>query len=189
MSLINRIVNGLEMMLSKALVHTFDDNNDIQLVKLSGLSGEVLDGVERLQNYGLSSVPDSDSEAIVAYLNGKRDHGVVIVCDNGASRPTKLESGEVVLYSSNGQTVLLDKDGKLVLTGADDVEINGNADYAVAYNDLKSAFDELRNDLNALINLFNAHNGHVPPGSAPATGAVPSTADMSGAQVSNVRLP
>lgn len=78
-----------------------------------------------------------------------------------------------------------------------DVILNGDQDSAVAYTDLKTAFDQLKSDVNDLVTAFNAHvhptaapgppSPPTPvPGSIPAT---PSAADMSGAEVNNVKLP
>jgi phage gp45-like len=112
MSLINRVIQRIEMMLVKALVERVVDSDEIQLVKISGLAGETMEGIERLQNYGLSSSPPAgEAEALVGFLNGNRDHGVVIVCDSGAYRVLNLKDGEVALYSKHGQTVLLTEDG------------------------------------------------------------------------------
>jgi hypothetical protein len=73
------------------------------------------------------------------------------------------------------------------------VEINGNTDYAVAYNDLKLAFDQLKSDFNNFVTtVYNLHNhptapvGPVSPPSVPGTS---SAADMSAAQVPTVKLP
>lgn len=84
--------------------------------------------------------------------------------------------------------VWLKNDGSLELNGADD--------YAVAYTDLKEAFDTLRDELNAFISVFNGHvHSYLPgPGSptptdAPATSGTDAEADMSPARVSTVRLP
>lgn len=84
---------------------------------------------------------------------------------------------------------------QFVKVKADCVEVNGNADFAVAYNDLKAAFDQLKSDFDNFVNL--KYNLHVHPGvvAGPAsTGVTPlvgasSTADMSGAKVDTVKLP
>lgn len=59
-------------------------------------------------------------------------------------------------------------------------------DYAVKYDQLKIAFDQLKSD-------FNTHTHSYNPGPSPAaqtvTPTVPSAADMSLAKVANVRLP
>ena len=128
MSIIDRTVDRVKMMLVKALVTAVNDTGQIQLVKLSGLSGEHQDGVERLQSYGLTSNPPSGSEAVVAYLGGNRDHGVVIVCDNGAFRVTGLASGEVSIWSQYEQQILLKADGSVEITAPAGVSVGTGSD-------------------------------------------------------------
>lgn len=88
---------------------------------------------------------------------------------------------------------------KTVVTAGTVLELQGNADFAVAYTDLKLAFDQLKTDLNALITAYNAHI-HVTTatiGPGPALGVIsptvstgtPSTADMSGAKISDIKVP
>ena len=79
------------------------------------------------------------------------------------------------------------------------LELNGAEDYAVAYTDLKDAFDTLRGDLNALVQAYNTHihtttatiGSSGTPGviSPTASLGTESTADMSPAQVQTVKLP
>jgi len=128
MSIIDRAVDRIKMMLVKALITAVVDTEQIQLVKLSGLSGEHQDGVERLQNYGLTSNPPVGSEAVVAYLGGNRDHGVVIVCDSGTWRVTGLVSGEVAIYSQFGQKILLKEDSSVEITASGGVSVGAGSD-------------------------------------------------------------
>lgn len=90
---------------------------------------------------------------------------------------------------SSGATILFDETGQITLTGVDNININGSDDFAVAYTELKTAFDQLLNDFNAHIHTTTATIGaSSTPGiiSIPTT---PSTADMSSAKVETVKLP
>lgn len=188
-SLTDRIIARLEMMVAKAIIKAVTDTDEIQLVKLSALADEVQDDVERIQTYGLSASPPVGSEAVVLFLNGNRDHGLVIACDSGEHRPKALKSGEVVLYSKHGQSVLLKEDGTLVITGATDIQLNGDADFAVAFNDLKTGFDKLVSDFNAHIHKLVPPT---PPATAPVISEPPqvaSTASVDAAKVTTVKVP
>lgn len=121
--MIDRLVNRLLMMLVKALISHIDDSTDIQLVKITGLSNENADRIERLQPYGLSNVPPKNSEALVGFLNGDRSDGIIFAVDSGEYRPKNLKEGENVLYSSHGQKVLLAEDGSILVTGANKVTL------------------------------------------------------------------
>ncbi len=180
---IKKLVSRVEMMLAKAIVKAVIDTDEIQLVKLSVLAGETQDGIERLQNYGFSSVPPTGSEAFVVYLNGNRDHGVVIVCDNGEFRPVGLKDGEAVAYTKHGQTYLLDENGDHVF--------EGGTDYVAAFTELKAGFDELVAYVNALVLPVTGAvliNPLVPAvaGPPPPPG---STASIDASKVLKIRVP
>jgi hypothetical protein len=66
-----------------------------------------------------------------------------------------------------------------------DTDIPETFDYAVAYKDMKEAYDQLRDDFNAHVHDYNAG----PTPATTPTPKTPSTADMSAAKVESVRLP
>lgn len=107
-----RIVN----MLARAVVSTIDDSQQAQLLKLAILDGETRDEIERLQNYGFTSHPKSGAEAFVAFVGGRRDHGVALVVEDRRYRIVNLESGEVAVYDHTGSKILLRQNGNIELT-------------------------------------------------------------------------
>ena len=76
---------------------------------------------------------------------------------------------QVALPSTPGETKLYstDSDGAeqaTVIGKADGIlEVNGDADFAVAFNDLKVAFDQLKSDHDAFLTPFTAPQGLRPP--------------------------
>lgn len=85
--------------------------------------------------------------------------------------------GELRLHSEDGTEkayMYLKKDGV--------IEINGNTDFMVRYNALESGFNQLRSDFNTF--LLHVHGG---AGTPPTPPAVPSTASISGAKISNIK--
>jgi phage gp45-like len=184
--MLDRLKNRVLSMVTKALVKAVYDSNELQLLKVSALSNEIIDQVERLQPYGLSAHPPIDSEAILLSVGSGRDHAVAVVVDNAECRPQGLKAHEVVVYSKAGSRILLTADNKIVFT-ADRVELLGSSDNLVKYAALKDGFDSLRLTVNALIAAFNAHSGHAPSGAMP-TAVAASTADISGAKVNDVMV-
>jgi hypothetical protein len=73
------------------------------------------------------------------------------------------------------------------------VELNGTSDTAVAFTQMKAAFDTLRTELTALVTAFNTHKhtgvtaGAVSSGPTDTPG-VPPVADMTAANVSTVKV-
>jgi phage baseplate assembly protein V len=174
MSVLSKLVHRIEMLLVKALVSVVDDTNDIQLVKFTSLADDTEDGIERLQNYGMSSVPPKGGEMMVGYLNGNRDHGVVLVIDSGVYRPRGLNDGEAVFYSLHGQTVLLDENGDCVF--------NSGTQTSVQYEALQAAYEELQGRWNVFANSYT-------PGQGGAGIATASTGDITAAQVPTIKVP
>lgn len=96
----------------KAIITNVKDSEQIQLVQVNMGNDEIIDSVERVQNFGLTSFPLVDSEAIVLCIAGNREHPVVIVADQGSKRPT-LESGESAVYNAMDLIIKLTK-GKII---------------------------------------------------------------------------
>jgi hypothetical protein len=121
----------------------------------------------------------------------------VYVKDDGKIELTTLGDAKVTL-DTDGTMTVKNSSGSMVVDSNGNAVFHGGSDTAVAYTDMKSAFDTLKTDLNSLITAYNAHI-HIttatvsagPPGVlAPTTSTgTPTTADMSGAEVATVKLP
>ena len=124
------------LMIGRAVVRVVDDSLKLQAVQVEGLPGEVLDGIERWQQYGFTSVPHPGAEAIIAALGGQRQHSVVLAVEDRRYRVMGLEQGEVCIYTDEddsdlhritlgrGRVIRLEAGGlSLVLDGAMDTAI------------------------------------------------------------------
>lgn len=89
----------LRLMASRAVLSLISDATGMQIVQVKLLNGEVRDGIERVQNYGFTSVPLPGAEAIFLSLGGDRDHGIVITADDRRFRIKGLQGGEVAIYT------------------------------------------------------------------------------------------
>ena len=98
------------LMVGRAVLTAVKDSTKTQGLQIKLFDGEVRDDVERFQNYGLTSVPEEGAEALVLFLGGNRDHGVVVAVEDRRYRPKGLKPGEVCVYHKNGDKILL-KDG------------------------------------------------------------------------------
>ena len=70
------------------------------------------------------------------------------------------------------------------------IEIGGDTDFMVRYSELESAFNELRDDFNNLVTKFNTHVHPSPAGGSTGptpTGGTPSTADITGAKINEIK--
>jgi hypothetical protein len=126
------------------------------------------------------------------------DQGVVIIIESegksvsiGVYPDPQAESGEVRFYSrdDNGNQKAYSwhkKDGTL--------ELNGNADFAVAFNDLKTGFDQLKSDFNTFVSVaYNLHTHVSVTSLGTPTPPVPTgsstAASIDGSKVDTVKLP
>lgn len=118
---IRRRIRGL---VSRAVVSLVDDSLKLQGLQLKVLADEVLDNVERFQQYGLSSHALPGAEAILLCLGGHRDHPVVIAVDDRRYRLKNLASGEVALYTDEGDKIHFRRGRIIEINGFEQVSVN-----------------------------------------------------------------
>ena len=132
---IHRITDGirnrLACLFSRGTVERVDDAGALQKIQVTLLAGEVPDDAERVGSYGFSSNPPPSSEAILASVNGARDHMIIIGTEHPDSRPRSLAPGDVALYNDQGVVILISGtvvsiSGASLVTIGGDVHIGGN---------------------------------------------------------------
>ena len=150
MQALKRVLAPLErkiiLLLNRAIVKivTADTSGDHQRFQITALAGETLNGVERLQEYGLETYPLKDAEALLASLGGDRSHPLILVTPDRRYRPVDLEEGDVAIYTAQDKTashrIFLDKStGEIKILGTDvtieatgDVTVNGGQNVTIA---------------------------------------------------------
>ena len=140
----------LANLVARAVVKLVTDSTKLQALQLAILTGEVRDGVERFQEYGLTSVPFADAEAVVLFVGGRRDHGLVLAVDDRRYRVKDLAPGEVALYDDEGQRVWL-KRGRIVVTAP---EVRLGSDSAAQFVALANLVDERFQQLAAVFDTW-----------------------------------
>lgn len=141
---------------------------------------------------GVDANPIRDMVAVYAPTSEKGDTVVIgYINKNQVAQP-----GEHRIFSinSNGEvqtSVHLKANGVIVITGQS-IEFLGSAKTLARFQELKSGFDQLRDDLNSLISTFNSHvhtGVQTGPGSSAATTTqgTPSTASVDGSEASNLK--
>lgn len=124
-------IRRLNMMISRGALEGTSDDGDIQTMQVALLADETADDVERIQTYGLSTNPPAGGDALVAFVGGNRDHGVVLAVNDRGSRPKGLKSGEVVLYNDQDVRVSLTTDGDLKIATKRHVEIEATEEITI----------------------------------------------------------
>lgn len=85
-------------------------NTRVQRLNAEGLAGELLQDVELLQHFGLSSAPPEGTQLIVIPLGGRTSAAVVVATEHGTYRFKLDHQGEAALYNQWGDVIHLKKD-------------------------------------------------------------------------------
>jgi phage baseplate assembly protein V len=85
----------------------------VQLVQVDGLAGETLQSNELFQHYGYTSNVPAGTMAVVLPIGGKTAHGIIVATEHGSYRLKNLASGEVAIYTDEGDSIIL-KRGHLI---------------------------------------------------------------------------
>jgi len=135
--------------------------------------------------YGIDSCPVKD---LVAVYGPTSESGKTVILGY-FNRQQLAAAGETRLFSTNAQGELqfyawLKADGTM--------EIGGNSKNMVRYQELETAFNELKDDFNTLVSTFNAHtHTGVTPGvgssGSTATPGTSSAADISPAKIDEIK--
>lgn len=130
-------------MVSRGVIAESNDEPGMQNVQVSLLHEEGKTAVERFQNYGFSGHAPSNSEVLVAFIGGGRDHGVIVAVDDRNSRFTGLQPGEVAIYTDEGDSIVLKRDNtveittkKLIVKAEESVEIKAEEKVTVEAPDI-----------------------------------------------------
>lgn len=154
------------------------------------LLGEIVSDKKQAQPAGMDSSPIKGYLSIVFQTESKEDTLIMGVVDN---KHRKSEEGETRIFATNkeGEEVFdihLKKDGTVVFFG-------GNSS-SVRFEELETAFNELKDDFNNHILNWNAFASVYTPGSPTTLGLPPSastsgssSADMGDSESPNVLIP
>ena len=152
------LARRVRLIVSRAvLTAPADDSGGSQKVDVALLADEEREGVARVQQYGLTSVPPKDAEAVCLSVGGVRDHLVVVAVDDSASRPTGLKEGEVALWTKKaGVRVKAVDDGH--------VDLGTNPTDPVALAPVtRQEFDKVKQDLDAIKQWAASHTHQAGP--------------------------
>ncbi len=93
------IQNRLQLLAARAVLTLVNDKTPLQTLQIQAFADNTIDGIERIQNYGLTSHPKPGAPVIMISFGGQQQHSVAIAVDERRRRPTGLEEGEVCIYT------------------------------------------------------------------------------------------
>ena len=122
--LLDPIRRKLRLIFSRSIVVVVRDDEGLQILQVKGLPGEVLDGIERFQNYGFTSVPLVGAEAILGFIGGARSHGVGVAVDDRRHRKKGMAFGEVAVHTDEGDSIHFKRGKIIAVTSGTEVDVN-----------------------------------------------------------------
>jgi len=117
------IKTSVMMMIGRCVLLATTDDTGIQSLKVSVMAGEKMEDIERFQNYGLTSHVPDNSEGVMVFPMGNREHGICIVLDNRKFRLKSLAKGEVALYTDEGDSIHMKRGNKIEINAVNEVKI------------------------------------------------------------------
>lgn len=168
--------NRVRLMVGRAILAAVNDGGAIQTAQADCLADETHDDVERVQEYGFTSVPLPGAEAVMVFPGGNRDHALIIATDDRRTRLTGLQPGEVAIYTNNGDKVVIHADGTIEVVASAKVQItsplvtmSGNLQVTgniVAVGDIS---DHTNKSMAGMRGVYNSHTHSDPQGGSVST--------------------
>lgn len=169
------------------IINTSVDNLGRRVAKFFRL-GKIVETATQAAPYGVDAQPIEDCIAVYAQ-SGIKGKTVIIGYIN---KNAIADVGEHRIFSTDADGAVqfyihLKNDGTC--------DIGGDADNMVRFSELETAFNQLKDDHDTLVTAFNAHMHPTAATGAPSPPtpvpnqipAVPSTADISGAKIDEIK--
>lgn len=90
-----------------------DDSASVQQIQVGLAADETREGVEHLQEFGFSSVPEKGDEVFVAFVGADRAHPVALKVNARAGRPAGKAPGTVIMWNRAGCAIEMRPDGTI----------------------------------------------------------------------------
>lgn len=166
MDALNRLLTNIKsrvlLMVGRGVLKAVADDAAVQVCQAALLDGELKSGIERAQNYGLTSVPPVGSVATVLFVGGDRSNGIVISAESRKFRLKGLQTGEVALYTDEGDRLVFKRgqvvelQTKTLNITAQDVSISGTLTVGGNITGKGEVADKTGN-LTAIRSTYDAH--------------------------------
>ncbi|MDR1656124.1 MAG: phage baseplate assembly protein V [Deltaproteobacteria bacterium] len=116
-----KLKNKIELLVGRCVLKAAKASG-LLTMQIDALEGEIIDGAERIENYGLAGHPPGGSEGVMVSAGGARDHVLIVAMEDRGVRPD-LSDGEVKLYSKFEQMIHLDKEGNIIIKAPKAIKI------------------------------------------------------------------
>ncbi|MEM6050532.1 phage baseplate assembly protein V [Erwinia sp. P7711] len=151
---------GISNLLARAVVRGLNTATKCQMLQIEMAGGEGKSDIEHMEPYGFTAVPIPGAEAVAAYFDGDRSHGVVLVVSDRRYRIKGLASGEVAVYTDEGDSIIL-KRGNSAEVNTRHLIVNATEKATFNTPLLEVPDGEIRDKtstMTAMRDVFDAHN-------------------------------
>lgn len=122
---LENLSNRMRMLVGRGRITTSNDSGSVQTHQVKVSAMETGDARPRIAEFGFSSMPPADSDAVMIFMTGERTAGLIIGTAHQASRPRGLNAGETIIYSVDGKHVLIANDRIEVQANGQPVSVLG----------------------------------------------------------------
>lgn len=105
--LLRALRTSIYTLIGRAVLHVVDSAPGCQTLQVQVLADETQDGVEHVEPYGFTSNPLPGAEGVVLNVGGRRGAAVGFNFGNRSFRAVGLKSGEVCIYTDEGDKITL----------------------------------------------------------------------------------
>ncbi|ALB70540.1 phage baseplate assembly protein V [Cronobacter muytjensii] len=120
------IKQAISNLAARAVLAALDSSRKCQAAGLKLIAGETKENVEYIEPYGFTSTAHTGAEAVVLFPSGDRSHGVVISVADRRYRLKGLKSGEVAIYTDEGDSIVL-KRGRVTEITTSELVVNAES--------------------------------------------------------------
>ena len=96
-------------MIGRCILSALDSSSGVQAASVTIMADEEMKGVEYMEPYGFTSVPLQGAEGVVLNVGSRRGSCVVVSLGNRKFRLKSLKSGEVALYTDEGDRLVFER--------------------------------------------------------------------------------
>ena len=134
MDVMERVYRRVLLLARAGVGNLVKDGGHTQTLQVVLGTGEVLDDVTRITEYGFQSVPPAGHDMVALFLGGNPADGVIISTQHRQYRMQGMATGEVSISDDKGQRVFLSAAGIRIEGGTLPMQINASAGLTINAN-------------------------------------------------------
>ena len=107
--LLSPLYRRMATMIGRCILSALDSSSGVQNASVTIMADEEMKGVEYMEPYGFTSAPLQGAEGVVLNVSSRRGSCVVVSLGNRKFRLKGLKSGEVAMYTDEGDKLVFER--------------------------------------------------------------------------------